>query len=75
MGNHLVSCCGCNAGDDFTAVGPAPTKPTQADEEDRPKAEQEIIDSYRLDISMENRPPHVGMSREPVHDTVYVSNC
>ena len=35
MGNHLVSCCGCNAGDDFTAVGPAPTKPTEADEEDR----------------------------------------
>ena len=35
MGNHLVSCCGCNAGDDLTAVGPAPTKPTEADEEDR----------------------------------------
>lgn len=34
MGNHLVSCCGCNAGDDLTAVGPAPTKPTEADEED-----------------------------------------
>lgn len=34
MGNHLVSCCGCNAGDPDLAVGPAPTKPTEADEED-----------------------------------------